>query len=117
MISGTIRQTGPEAWIVEHSYSAQSEPVLITVSWRVTGARRTGPFAPALADGTRVDSIAGRDAWQAYREGDYLTVETEHSGTIREIPYPCPKVRAGIETRYRYGQWEKNTKAKGWVAA
>ena len=30
---------------------------------------------------------------------------------------PCPKVRAGIETRFRNGRWEKWLKAKGWVPA
>ena len=31
-------------------------------------------------------------------------------------PVPMPKVRKGIETRYRNGRWEKLLK-KGWVAA
>ena len=34
-----------------------------------------------------------------------------------QVPVPPPKVRAGIETRYRRGQWEKYLKSKGWVAA
>ena len=34
-------------------------------------------------------------------------------------PFPCPKVRKGIETRYYYGQWEKYLKSskRGWVLA
>jgi hypothetical protein len=32
-------------------------------------------------------------------------------------PIPCPKVRAGIQTRYRNGRWEKYLKSAGWVAA
>lgn len=32
-------------------------------------------------------------------------------------PIPCPKVRKGIETRWRFGHWEKYLKAEGWVAA
>jgi hypothetical protein len=31
-------------------------------------------------------------------------------------PLPCPKVRKGMETRYRNGRWEKYT-AKGYVTA
>ena len=32
-------------------------------------------------------------------------------------PYPCPKVRKGIETRYHYGRWEKYLKSskRGWI--
>jgi hypothetical protein len=33
------------------------------------------------------------------------------------IPIPCPKVRAGIDTRFRNGSWEKYLKSKGWVTA
>ncbi len=32
-------------------------------------------------------------------------------------PIPRPKVRKGIETRFRNGRWEKYLKTKGWVAA
>ena len=38
-----------------------------------------------------------------------VRVETE--------PRPCPKVRKGIETRYRYGTWQKCLKTRGWVTA
>lgn len=34
-----------------------------------------------------------------------------------EKPIPCPKVRAGIETRFHRGAWEKYLKSKGWVTA
>ena len=33
------------------------------------------------------------------------------------IPYPCPKVREGIQTRYFFGTWQKYLKSKGWVPA
>jgi hypothetical protein len=33
------------------------------------------------------------------------------------ITIPPPKVRAGIEIRYRSGHWQKYLKAKGWVPA
>jgi hypothetical protein len=29
----------------------------------------------------------------------------------------CPKVRKGIETRFRNGRWEKCLKSQGWVSA
>src|ERR1017187_846501 len=31
------------------------------------------------------------------------------------IPIPCPKVRKGIETRWRNSRWEKYLKSEGWV--
>lgn len=33
------------------------------------------------------------------------------------IPVPFPKVRRGIETRWKSGHWEKYTKAHGWELA
>lgn len=34
-----------------------------------------------------------------------------------ESEVECPKVRAGIETRWKDGCWQKYLKTKGWVAA
>ena len=116
MIHGTVRQAGRE-WTVEHRYSVFAEPQWNTVAWKVTGARRTGPFAPDLADGLAVDHCGmGSDRFQAYAQGDYLILETEHEGTVTLSDYPCPKVRGGIATRYRNGRWEKCLRA-GWVPA
>ena len=36
---------------------------------------------------------------------------------VENVPIPCPKVRAGIETRYYRGEWQKYLKAKGWITA
>jgi hypothetical protein len=33
---------------------------------------------------------------------------------IEEQPIPCPKVRAGIETRFYRGTWQKYLKTSGW---
>ena len=35
--------------------------------------------------------------------------------TFCKKPYPCPKVRNGIETRYRDGRWQKYLRRLGWV--
>lgn len=55
-----------------------------------------------------------------YRLGERLwsadvAVRSECDRTEVE-PIPCPKVRKGIETRYRQGRWEKCLKT-GWTAA
>jgi len=117
MLTGVVRHNRGNVWTVEHSYPLNTEPRLVTLAWRVVGMRRTGPFAPALADGLEVSSVHDRDAWQAYRQGDYLILETEHNGTPREDPLPCPPIRRGIETRYHMGAWQKYLKASGWVPA
>ena len=36
---------------------------------------------------------------------------------VEILPIPRPKVRRGIETRYRDGQWQKRLKSRGWVPA
>jgi hypothetical protein len=117
MITGIVRQT-TDGWSVEHRYAAQDTPETITIAWRVTATSRTGAvaFAPTLADGLEVASGEG-DHWSAYANGGNLVLLTEHEGTMRRHPLPCPRVRAGIETRYRDGRWEKWTKRGGWVAA
>lgn len=33
------------------------------------------------------------------------------------VPIACPKVRAGIATRFRNSRWEKYLKSQGWVSA
>ena|SRR3990167_693438 len=38
-----------------------------------------------------------------------LAIETE--------PIPAPKVRKGLEVRYRDGRWQKYLKSEGWIAA
>jgi hypothetical protein len=115
MLSGTLRKRD-NAWFVDYASTLYSEPSRQTISWKVTGARRSGncAFAPEMADRLAVTSVPDRDAWQAYKDGGYLVLETEHEGESVVAPYPCPKVRRGIETRYRYGQWEKRLKT-GWT--
>lgn len=56
--------------------------------------------------------------------GDYLTVSLVHGGEttaehVVDVSVLCPKVRAGVETRWnRYtGTWEKCLKTRGWVPA
>lgn len=41
---------------------------------------------------------------------------SERPERVEEVPYPCPKVRSGISTRYRHGVWEKCLKT-GWQPA
>ncbi len=59
---------------------------------------------------------------QAYRDASGLWYNLKDGGRtkpafVEETPIPCPKVRAGIETRYMNGGWEKLSKRQGWVPA
>lgn len=118
MLTGTVRKVG-DGWAIENSYNAFSVPERITVSWRVAGMARWGTsYGPELVDGLKVYTNTGDgDRWTAYSQGGYLYLMTEHEGTIRNEPLPAPRVRAGTETRYQDGGWQKYSKRVGWVAA
>jgi hypothetical protein len=47
----------------------------------------------------------------------YLADSSAKPIAFETEPYPCPKVRKGIETRYRDGRWEKYLKSSGWQPA
>lgn len=116
-MTGTVRKAG-DGWTIEHSYTAQETPERITVTWRVLASARSGAvaFAPELRDELEIRFVTD-DRWEAYASGGYLMLTTEHEGAVSRTPVPCPRVRAGVETRYRHGRWEKLTKRAGWVAA
>ena len=98
------------------SNTEYAQPVRVLTGWRVLNARVTGPPAPELQAGLEVQYLTGsNDTWQTYRHGAYLILTTEHEGWTSAAPLPCPKVRAGVETRYRDGRWQKYLKARGWV--
>jgi hypothetical protein len=105
-------------WFVVHSYPATFEPKQISVRWKVirSEVKGLGCWDESATEGIDVQHLSG-DVWQAYRQGTYLVVVTEHEGTASETPVPCPKVRKGIETRWHQGAWQKYLQTKGWVAA
>lgn len=116
-MTGKITLIGHD-YHVGNEYPMLSEPTRIITLWRVLAHRVTGPQAPELAAGLEVQYLTGSDTtWQAYRQGAYLVLTTERDGQHSTAPIPCPKVRAGIETRYRDGRWEKYPKSSGWVPA
>ena len=119
-LTGIIVRT-PDAYYVESSYPEYSEPIMRTLRWKVTGARPAngnyGP-APQLEDniGAEVTHSPGR-GFLLYRNGAYTLLETEENASVSTAPIPCPKVRAGIATRYYSGRWQKCSKRDGWVSA
>lgn len=114
-LQGTVEKNS-DGWKVATKYSKHSEPIWITIRWKVLQVKRMGPFAPALSEGLILISNEA-NSWGAYLQGDYLIIHTEHKGVASESPYPSPTIRKGIESRYQGGRWEKYLQTKGWIPA
>lgn len=119
MLEGKLCYRG--GWLCFEYQSTQfNEPQRVRQYWRIMPA-----------DNLIVDSD-GCYAYLDTRYGgaivQYKMGKETHSAWSQEIPvaskchetivedYPCPKVRKGIETRYRNGRWEKYLRS-GWAAA
>lgn len=95
------------------------EPVRLRYYWRVvstTGNPWHGS-RPAAGDRCRYN---GHEVWSTSREegGSTGSVRQKEGAAdyIEREPVPAPKVRRGVELRWREGRWQKLLK-KGWVAA
>lgn len=91
------------------------EPIRYTNYWIINGWANRKYWDQEI--GLKVDYQSGR----GWVRGDftgrgilYRTVST-YAGIMEQEPIPPPKTR--VETRYRYGRWEKYLKSKGWVPA
>ncbi len=92
---------------------------MIGVRWAVTEWKSRGiGVAPDLADGM-VFTYAQDGQWGHYAgQGNHWALKAEKQGTaLPEVNVPPPNVRAGTETRWYRGQWQKYLKTKGWIAA
>jgi hypothetical protein len=58
-----------------------------------------------------------RMAAYTYRTASLSEYGNTRSMAIETEPIAAPKVRKGIETRYRDGRWQKYLKSEGWVTA
>jgi len=80
-------------------------------------------YFPELAGGPlQVEPASGSGQFSFRRNHVTLYVRIVGGGTTLAIAndeerIPEPKVRRGIETRYRAGRWEKYLKSQGWVSA
>lgn len=130
MADGILRGDTTQGWWIESAYPGYSTPELITnryavYAWR--NARQNYGPAGSPQDGQEAtyhrDSAhdyEGKEAvrWSVYTgNGSYLEVTAAKTAAQTVTPLSCPKVRKGIETRYRSGVWEKYLKQSGWVRA
>lgn len=110
---------------VREAEPAWGEPTLIVRFWATRFTRRDLQSWDETTESDPADiKILKHNFGFGYSlkfPGHGFWIEVRYEGTARadrseEIPNPCPKVRAGIPTRYRQGRWEKCLKA-GWTCA
>lgn len=129
-MDGILRGTPETGWRIVSQFSQFNEPKMVTNTYTVFGMRPgRGGYGPAgePKDGLEARYIRdsrhefdGRTAvrWSVYcGNGSYLDIVAAETAEQTVDDLPCPKVRKGIETRYRYGKWEKYSKREGWVTA
>ena len=109
-------------WPVGHDGTVERTPVW-NATWKANWAIFTKaevtlpiPVEPTCSDND--GRYVGRAPWGPWPINVRLVNGGRTQAIKREIePIPCPRVRAGIETRYRSGRWEKYLKREGWVRA
>lgn len=115
-----------ELWVRE-TYNHHEEPLKVSLYWKIIRAAgsswnamrpdegdiatydRSGGWTTRRPDGAQYD--AGRSSGHVWT-GD----GSEKAQVVEKEPLPPPKVRRGVEVRYRDGGWQKLLK-KGWVPA
>ena len=106
-------------WYVTVSDTMLCEPVRYFTPWEITATcPAPGNYnpAPQLSEGAEVEYLRnGR--FQLYANGAYTWIDSTEKGERRTEPIPEPKVRKGVQTRYRNGGWQKYHKRDGWIRA
>jgi hypothetical protein len=110
--------------VIRYETANWSEPTRVIMYYPLSEDRSSG--APWRLEGRAVVST-GYGEWRgAPEDPDFwqlrnatavaLNGDKTEAVKVEREPIPCPKVRAGIQTRWHEGRWEKLMK-KGWVAA
>lgn len=110
---------------VRDSYNEYSEPKQRVLYWpvnREASRQRAIEVFPEIESGTELHKAG--EVYQFYRGyGSYSPVIRLENGErteaikVETLDIPAPKVRKGIEVRFRNGSWEKYLKSEGWVIA
>lgn len=121
-LKGTFSLTDAGLFFV-HTSNDWTEPQRLTLGWKVLEHWKALSF---FADRDR--AYFAFDNRPACLQHDVVTFDDgtmpawrfacpdRPAESVSRTPIPCPKVRSGIETRYRHGAWEKLLKT-GWVLA
>ncbi|HXJ56444.1 MAG TPA: hypothetical protein VNU68_07240 [Verrucomicrobiae bacterium] len=119
-MSGTYRIDWHDGWLcVVYTDSEWSNPVRYAHWWPAERGPRED-YAELIGKPTSVHN--GEFSARRWENGPWFSSRLLNGGQTQPIrtdrtPVLCPKVRAGIETRYRDGQWQKHLKTAGWVPA
>ena len=107
-------------WCIQDGFSAYDKPEMVMQHWPIGICDRgielsSHEGAEVLKGGCSYEYTLRIAAYE------YVRIYLKDQGQTQSIHtysvlIPCPKVRKGIETRYRNGFWEKLLKS-GWVAA
>lgn len=121
MIGRIAQQRG--ALFVLYESTSDGRPELHRMWWRVVSL--TGnPYSAERPSPGDVATYRGEGTWSTHHGETHRTTGSVCTGSgsapassTEIVPVPVPRVRAGIETRWHQGEWQKYTKAKGWVRA
>jgi hypothetical protein len=117
-LPGTIVRHGGKL-AFESTSPMLNEPKLVRHVWELATAATSGMCwrapedsigKPATIQDGRVSCYLGQGC---YLSGTLADGGATRAIIVETIPIPCPKVRAGIETRWHNGQWQKLLKT-GW---
>lgn len=98
-----------------------SEPYIFRCYYPVHWDHTATKFFQHYGEHKRGMTVTWQPMMQRYQDEEQLCYLLPYAGYTtpaftEEIPLPCPKVRTGIETRYRDGRWQKLLR-DGWVPA
>lgn len=133
-MNGVLHGSKESGWHIDMPIADYNKPELITNRYRVFAATPYHYSRPMCELNDGMEATYVRDStytsgeskskdgkacrWTIYHDGRSTELHVDnHAFEQVNTPIPCPKVRKGIETRYRNGNWEKYSKAKGWIRA
>jgi hypothetical protein len=121
MIAAKLQDFEGRLYVVWDNVS-ELHPVITRMWWPVEQSAGCAYNANRPSSGDiAVNQHDGR--WVTHREsptisrtGSVYVDGKKQAERVETINVPCPKVRAGVETRWYQGEWQKLLK-KGWVPA
>lgn len=108
-------------WAIRQEMTISYEPMMLIYYWPVETV--TPIFGSELWDGMALTpkGSGGDFSWyNAITPGNYTSVGVglrTQCLKVEQVKIEPPKVRTGIQTRWKDGRWQKYLQAKGWVNA
>jgi hypothetical protein len=111
-----------DGWLtIREEENLSNEPIKQITWWPIAKDTKTSLEAMDLLDKEATYTSGGtysiRIAAYQYRRAILTDAGSTRPLAMEHQPIEAPKVRKGIEVRYRNGQWQKYLKSQGWVTA